>query len=61
MEALNFPRLQLTIDDSITDTINARDLHSNLKVGRDFSTWIKDRISRGSFVEGKTILSPNRG
>ena len=24
-------------------TINARDLHSFLEVGRDFSTWIKTR------------------
>ncbi|MBD9419844.1 antA/AntB antirepressor family protein [Achromobacter sp. ACM04] len=30
---------------------NARDLHSFLEVGKDFSTWIKDRIDQYAFVE----------
>lgn len=29
---------------------NARELHSWLKVGRDFSTWIKDRIEKYDFT-----------
>lgn len=29
-----------------------RELHSFLKVGRDFSNWIKDRIAEYGFVEG---------
>ncbi|SSW68491.1 antA/AntB antirepressor family protein [Achromobacter agilis] len=32
-------------------TANARDLHSFLEVGKDFSTWIKDRIDQYAFVE----------
>jgi phage anti-repressor protein len=32
---------------------NGRDLHHFLEVGRDFSTWIKDRIDEYGFVEGK--------
>ena len=32
---------------------DARDLHSYLSVGRDFSTWIKDRIEQYGFVEGE--------
>jgi len=39
-----------------TDTIptcNARELHGFLEVGRDFSTWIKDRITEYSFIEGQ--------
>lgn len=32
---------------------DARDLHSFLSVGRDFSTWIKDRIEQYGFVEGE--------
>jgi len=27
-------------------TVNARDLHAFLAVGKDFSTWIKDRIDQ---------------
>ena len=32
---------------------NARDLHSFLQVGKDFSTWIKNRIDKYDFIEGK--------
>lgn len=31
--------------------VNARELHNWLKVGRDFSTWIKDRIEKYDFTE----------
>lgn len=31
---------------------NARDLHRSLKVGRDFSNWIKGRIEEYGFVKG---------
>lgn len=36
--------------------VDARELHSFLKVGRDFSNWIKDRIEQGMFVEGKDYV-----
>jgi anti-repressor protein len=50
----------------LTQTIDARDLHRGLGVGRDFSNWIKGRIERGQFVEDRDyvveILDPqNRG
>lgn len=32
---------------------NARDLHTFLKVGKDFSTWIKDRIEQYEFLENQ--------
>ncbi len=32
---------------------NARDLHAALGVGRDFTTWIKERIDEYAFVEGE--------
>ncbi len=32
-------------------TCNARDLHAFLEVGRDFSTWIKERIAKYGFLE----------
>src|SRR5260364_42722 len=34
-------------------TVNARELHAFLEVGKDFSTWIKDRITQYSFVENQ--------
>lgn len=35
----------------LINAVNARDLHNCLGVGRDFSTWIKQRIAKYSFVE----------
>lgn len=32
-------------------TVNARELHEFLEVGKDFSTWMKDRINQFDFVE----------
>ena len=32
-------------------TVNARDLHAFLEVGKDFTTWVKDRIQKYGFVE----------
>ena len=31
--------------------VNARELHEFLEIGKDFSTWIKDRIVKYGFVE----------
>ena len=36
--------------------VDARELHTFLEVGRDFSNWIKDRIDQGMFVEGKDYV-----
>ena len=33
--------------------VDARDLHVFLELGRDFSTWINDRIEKFQLVEGK--------
>lgn len=33
--------------------VDARELHSQLLVGKDFSTWIKQRIDRYGFIEGE--------
>ncbi len=32
--------------------VDARELHEFLEVGKDFTTWIKDRISKYNFIEG---------
>lgn len=47
-----------------TNTVNARHLHAFLGVGKDFSTWIKDRIDQYGFTEGQDYtmtLLPNFG
>jgi len=33
-------------------TVNARELHAFLEVGKDFSTWLKDRIEQYGFIVG---------
>lgn len=40
----------------LIETVNARELHSFLEVGKDFSTWIKNRIEQYGFVEGVDYL-----
>ena len=35
----------------LINAVNARDIHSYLGVGRDFSNWIKQRINKYGFVE----------
>jgi anti-repressor protein len=43
-------------------TVNARDLHAFLEVGKDFSTWIKDRIAQFDFNENSDfVLLPEIG
>lgn len=38
-------------DGTTQQTVNARELHAFLEVGKDFSTWIKDRIHKYGFEE----------
>jgi phage anti-repressor protein len=48
-------------------TVNARDVHKALESKKDFSDWIKARINKYGFVEGKdytvveTLSSPSQG
>ena len=37
-------------------TINARELHAFLEVGKDFSSWIKDQIARARLVENRDFV-----
>ncbi|MNF84787.1 AntA/AntB antirepressor [compost metagenome] len=59
------PLTEQAIEGRQVKTVNARELHSFLKVGRDFSNWIKDRITEYGFVDGvdftivETLSSPN--
>lgn len=45
-----------SLDDTPTQTVNARDLHAFLEVGKDFSNWIKDRIQQFGFVENQDFI-----
>ncbi len=38
------------------NTVNLRDLHRELGVGRDFSNWVKGRIATYGFEEGKDFV-----
>ena len=40
----------------LIETVNARELHQFLVVGKDFSNWIKNRIEQYDFVEGVDYL-----
>lgn len=46
----------LTIDSELTQTVNARELHAFLEVGKDFSTWIKDQITRARLIENRDFV-----
>ncbi|WP_208541289.1 antA/AntB antirepressor family protein [Bartonella capreoli] len=45
-----------TINQEPVQTVNARELHAFLEIGKDFSTWIKDRIGQYEFEEGKDFI-----
>jgi phage anti-repressor protein len=44
------------IDGQMIRTVNLRDEHAALGVGRDFPTWVKDRIAKYAFVEGEDYV-----
>lgn len=45
------PLSQEKIGDETVETVDARELHGFLEIGKDFSNWIKDRILKYGFVE----------
>ena len=49
------------INDVKVQPVNARQLHSFLEVGRDFSNWIKGRISTLGSIEGEDYLLTKTG
>lgn len=44
------------VGDDVIQTVNARELHMFLGVGKDFSTWIKDRIEAYDFTENQDYV-----
>lgn len=45
-----------SIDNQAVPTVNARELHAYLEIGKDFSNWIKDRIDKYGFVENQDFI-----
>lgn len=50
------PVSSLTVGSELTQTVNARELHSFLEVGKDFSSWIKVQIDRARLVENRDFI-----
>ena len=44
------------IGDGAIQTVNARELHAFLEVGKDFSNWMRDRIQQYGFVENQDFV-----
>lgn len=42
------------------ETVNARELHEFLEVGRDFSSWLRDRIQKYRFLNGIDYITVYR-
>lgn len=38
------------------ETVSARELHGFLEVGRDFTTWLRDRVETYGFAEGQDFI-----
>lgn len=56
-ECTSFPAVvDRDIAGAPVQTVNARDLHTFLEVGKDFSNWIKDRIETFSFKENSDFV-----
>ena len=49
---LEYQALLPVLQDDNCSSIDARTLHIQLKVGRDFSTWIKQQIDENSLIKG---------
>lgn len=45
-----------TIGTEVKQTVNARDLHLFLEVGKDFSSWVKVQIERARLVEDRDFI-----
>ena len=51
---MNLPVIQQ--QGELKQAVNARELNSYLEVGRDFSTWIKERIFKYDFIENVDFI-----
>ncbi len=51
------PVVQSAINNQIVPTVDARQLHSFLEVGKDFSSWMKAQIKRARLVENREFVT----
>jgi len=51
---MNFPAIQT--HETLKKTINARELHTFLEIGKDFSSWMKVQINRADLLENKDYV-----
>ncbi|WP_245289529.1 antA/AntB antirepressor family protein [Bartonella henselae] len=47
---------QTSIGGDTVQTVNARELHTFLEIGKDFSTWITDRINKYNLLENQDFV-----
>ncbi|HHX9833116.1 TPA: antA/AntB antirepressor family protein [Salmonella enterica subsp. enterica] len=57
MNSQLIPVFNGTISNESALLCNARDLHTFLDVGKDFSTWIKGRVTEYGFVENQDYIA----
>ncbi|WP_375628358.1 MULTISPECIES: antA/AntB antirepressor family protein [unclassified Bartonella] len=50
------PISEQTVGQEIVQTVNARELHSFLKVGKKFADWITERINKYNLVENQDFV-----
>ena len=50
------PFEQRLVGDSNIETVDARDLHTFLGIGKDYSNWIKAQIKRAHLVENRDVV-----
>lgn len=55
-DSANLPVVTASIGTDSRLAVDARKLHGALAVGKDFSTWIKDRIDRYNFQENEDFI-----
>ncbi|HWT62507.1 MAG TPA: antA/AntB antirepressor family protein [Ochrobactrum sp.] len=52
-----FPAIsEKTLAGNLIKTVDGREVHRFLKVGKDYTNWIKDRIKKFGFIEGVDYL-----
>jgi anti-repressor protein len=58
MTEINYlvPITETQFNGKLQQTVSAKDLHNYLKVGNDFSTWIKGRIKEYGLIENDDFL-----